>query len=170
MQVIYALFKTYGQARDAANVLSERGYDLQEMNAIVHEEVRDQQELGAGLQRAHEARSAGHGTPPPEREPLQGLDRLVGEQRPTDLPGVGRVVAGGNLATLLIKAALDPTGPGPGLAPALAQFLPSAVAQRLAQGVAGGQLLFWLRTADERASEAASVLRKASGASEVRVA
>jgi hypothetical protein len=169
VKVIYALFKTYPEAREAANALLERGFEAGEMNALVHEEVRDQQELGAGLQRTHEALSAADAATG-RTPPLRGLDRLLADQRPVEISGAGTVVAGGNLANLLVRAALDPSGPGPGLAPSLAQFLPADVAERLARGLTGGRLLYWLRTTDDRAAEAAAVLRKAAGASEVHVA
>ena len=169
MKVIYALLKTYPDAREAVDLLLERGFEEQEMNAIVQEDVRDRQELGAELQRTHEALSAAYAAT--GRKPtLNGLDRLLADQRPIDLPGAGSVVAGGNLANLMVRAALDPSGPGPGLSPSLAEFLPGAVAERLARGVSEGRLLYWLRTTDERAAEAAAVLRKAAGVSEVHVA
>lgn len=92
-----------------------------------------------------------------------GLDIMLGTEQPVAAPGVGDVYVAGQLATILVKTAAAPdTGD---MEVALIDFNVSpAMAAAYTEGLVDGSLLFWIRASDERASEAAEILKEHGGA------
>lgn len=154
MRTIFALFDGYPKARQAVEELRERGFRVEEMNAIIHAEVaRGAMDLNLRTADVRASEDLGERT-------LRGLDRLLATEQPVPLPPVGDVLAAGELANFVVAAAGAPDAEG-GFTAALVDFgVPREVAEVYQDGVASGGLLFWMRTDDERASEAREILQR----------
>jgi hypothetical protein len=97
------------------------------------------------------------------KKTARGFDPFLAAQIPVPVPDLDEVYIAGDLATILVKAAAM-HGPGAnGLRTALADFVPSDVAQAFAGKVSRGNVLFWIRTDDERAAGAMQALRRHRG-------
>lgn len=157
MNVIYALFERYPDARDAVKELLDRGYDEDEMNAIVQAHIpREHIDLDLGSVGVQVSESVGNRT-------ARGFDPFLVAHKPVPLPGLGKVYAAGELATVLVDVApIHGTGVD-GLRTALRDFVPPDVARAFAGEVGRGSVLFWIRTHDERAAVAAQTLRHHHG-------
>jgi len=154
MKTIFGMFEGYEDARAAVDELLEKGFDQGEMNVIVDEELA-KQNLEVNLETIDVKASDELG----ERA-AEGLDAMLGVEQPVRIPQTGAVYAAGGLATMTAKAAMTPNASGQGLRPALVSLgVPQGIARTYAQGVAESTLLFWIRTSDERAREAADTLR-----------
>jgi hypothetical protein len=154
VKTIFALFENYKDARATVDELMKKKFDEEEMNAIVLEEIaKDSMEVNLETVSVEATEKVGEKT-------IQGLDYLIGVQQPVEIPGVGEVYAAGELAMVLSKTAAAPGAVTGGLKAALIDFgLPEKAAKAYTVGVTDGGLLFWIRTSDERAPEAISVLR-----------
>ncbi|HEX6303990.1 MAG TPA: hypothetical protein VFZ76_07355 [Anaerolineales bacterium] len=65
------------------------------------------------------------------------------------------------MKTILTKTATAPGGGGSGLKTALIEFnLPANLADRYGAGVEAGNMLFFIRTPDERAAAVSDILRE----------
>ena len=156
MQSVFGLFADYENGATAVEDLLEAGFEREEMNAIMDVEVAKTY-LEVDLDQVDAAASDeldGTGA---------GLDVMLGKERPVAAPGVGEVYAAGQLATMLIKTAAAPdTGD---VEVAMIDFdVSPATATAYADGLVDGSLLFWIRASDERASEAAEILKEHGGA------
>jgi len=152
---VFALFERYEDCEEALGELLEQGFEEQEMNVIVDQEVA-KTNLDVSLQQVDVKATDELG------ERRTGLDILLGTEQPVDVPRLGAVYAAGDLATILVKTAAAPdTG---GLEEALMDFSVSRpIADAYAEGILADGLLFWIRTDDERASEAGEILREHNG-------
>jgi hypothetical protein len=156
MQSVFGLFADYENGKAAVEDLLEAGFEQEEMNAILDVEVA-KNHLEVDLDRVDVTASE-------ELDGTEGgLDIVLGTERPVAAPGVGEVYAAGKLATILVKAAAAPdTGD---MESALIDFNVSpAVAAAYTDGLVEGSLLFWIRASDEKASQAAEILRDHGGA------
>lgn len=158
MKVLFALFDTYTEAKEAVGELLEQDFDFEEMNAIVLEEVAknsmdvrlDKVDVGV--------------TDAVDGVTVHGLDRLLGGQRAVRMPGMDDIFAAGTLATMVAKTAAAPGAADGGLVAALVDFnVPRPVAEDFFRGVQDGGVLLWVRVDDERAHEATQVLETANG-------
>jgi hypothetical protein len=153
MKVIYTLFERYPNSRNAIKELLDRGYDEDEMNAIVQAHIPKQHiDLDLGRVGVQVSETLGNRT-------AHGFDSFLVARKPVPLPGLGTVYAAGELATILVDVAAKHGTGADGLGAALTDFVPPDVAQAFARGVSGGSVLFWIRTDDERATVAAQTLR-----------
>lgn len=155
MQSVFSLFEMYEDCEGAVDELIEQGFDEVEFNVIVDEEVA-KTHLDVDLGRVDVKATDELG------QEAKGLDILLGVEQPVVLPGLDDVYAAGDVATVLAKTAASPdTG---GLEGALVEF---GVSQRIAsvyvEAIEDGGLLFWLRTSDDRSSEADEILREYNG-------
>ena len=102
MQTIWGLFKEYAQAKTAVAELELNEFPAAEINAIVQVMIaKDQMPVDLNKIRVAVAGQFGGAL-------LRGLDRLVGGEEPVPVADVGQVSAAGELATLLVKAAIAP--------------------------------------------------------------
>lgn len=154
METIFALFADYASAREAVEELRERGFRVEEMNAIIYAEVaRGAMDVNPRTADVRASKALGERT-------LRGLDRLLATEQPVPLPPVGDVLAAGELANLVVAAAGAPDAEG-GLTAALVDFgVPREAAGAYQRGVVDGGLLFWIRTDDERAGEAREIIQR----------
>jgi hypothetical protein len=151
MKTVFASFSDYASANTAVDELQERGFSLEEMNALVLEDVAkrqmatDQSEVNVDV------------TDEVGDVELHGLDRLVGGEQPVQAPEVGRVYAAGELATLLAKQF---SGAGTRIFTEILQEfgVPAEAASRYESAVKSGGVLFWVRSDDARAAQAANVM------------
>jgi len=154
MKTLFWLFTDYREARTAVRTLLDNGFDLEKMNAIMTDSAA-KDVTGINWKAAAVQVSGEVGD-----EELQGLDRMLAGERPVTTPDAGEILAAGELATITANSASSPGDDVHGLHAALVDIgvTPDA-ARDFVDGLAGGGLLLWLRTEDERAGEARSLLR-----------
>ena len=158
MRTVFALFESYREAKRAVDELLARRFDEQEMNVIV-QELAARGSMDVNLRTANIDKTDRTG-----REGLHGLNRLVAGQQPLPVADVGAVYAAGKMATILARAGSTRESAPSRLKDALVEFdVPEEIAQFYANGVSDGGVLFWLRTDDTRAAEAANVLSETKG-------
>ena len=155
MKSVFSLFESYENCEEAVDELLAEGFDEEELNVIVDQEVA-KSHLDVDLERIDVEATEELG------EGMEGLEVLLGVEQPVQMPRVGEVYAAGQLATILAKTAAAPdTG---GLREALIDFdVAETVASAYEEAVLDGALLFWVRTPDAHASKAAEILRDGGG-------
>ncbi len=158
VRTVFGLFPSYEDARAAGDELRRKGFAEREMNAIAQSDVV-KTSLKVNLSQINIAKSEDNSHSLTD-EFAFGLDRLLGGEHIVGLLDAGPVYAGGQLATLLAKTAALPGATDGGLQGALMDFdVPADVARSYVNGIKDGGVLFFVRTDDERAPEAAAVLR-----------
>jgi hypothetical protein len=162
MKTVFVLFNTYDEARDAVEALLNSNFQEDELNIIAQQtSVKDNIKV--------HAEQEGNGQAPQGKMKAgpAALDQLLAKEQPvrfTQTAGTGPLYAAGQLATSLAQTATAPGQAGDGLEGALANFgLSPEVARSYSSGIANGSLLIWLRTDDQRASQAATLLRTQKG-------
>lgn len=158
MKTIFALFDGYSGAREAVDALLENDFDEEEMNALAMESTV-KENMDVDLQEVNVQKTDEVG-----EQTVHGLAQLFGGEQPVHVGGSGELLAGGELATILVtQAASTGTDAGP-LRSTLREFgVPQDVAQAYQAAIVDGGVLLWVRVEDERASAAASALREANG-------
>ncbi|MDA8164496.1 MAG: hypothetical protein M0017_05635 [Desulfobacteraceae bacterium] len=150
MEAIFGLFHTYEEAREAVSLLLDRRFRPESMNAIVQDYVV-REWLRGRMGRANVLAT--------ELKP--GLDRILAGQRPLDVPDAGSVLAAGAEATTIAKTASLAESRSEGLEPTLEHFgLPPEVAADCLAALKGGGVVFWVKTDDARAPDAAVILKE----------
>ncbi len=158
MRTIFALFEGYGEARSAVKDLLEQGFDPRDMNVVV-------QELTA---RGNMGVEPGVGDVPKVQETRedapQGMDRMIARTQPLTVPDVRPVYAAGEMARIVVNATHKEEPSAAGLKEALVDFdVPEELAEFYRNGVLDEGVLFWMRTEDRRAAEAANILAETKG-------
>lgn len=157
-KTIFALFDNYPDAKAALDNLLDHDFAEDEMNVLVREQLaKDQMKVGLHEVDVKKSDEVGDIS-------VRGLPRLLGGQQPVHLPGVGNVLAAGNLATVMARSASSTGAEAEGLKQALKEMdVPENLAVTFRESLEEGGVLFWMRTDEEKAPEAASVLRKENG-------
>lgn len=157
MRTVFALFKSYEDAETAVHDLLHRKFDLEQINAIVPENIAKVHAKVAPEEDWVDATESLAGR-------AFGLDRLLAGRQAIPVPGVGRLLAAGDLAVILVRTASTPIAGGGNMRRALEDFgLPEKAAQAYQSGLEEGGIMLMVRTTDERAAEAGDALRKAHG-------
>lgn len=150
MEAIFGLFGAYDQARSAVGLLIEHRFRPESMNVIVQDYVVKDWLRGL-LGRANVLAT--------ELKP--GLDRIMAGERPVSIPDVGDVFAAGAEATTLARAASLAESRSEGLEETLKNFgLPEEVAADSVADLKGGGVIFWVKSDDARAPDAAVILKE----------
>lgn len=158
MATIFGLFTRYDEAQEAVKALQSQGFDREDINVIVQEEVV-RNELDGELGQANTAVADKVG-----EQTLHGLDNLVGGHQPMQTAGIGEAYAIGSLATTLVKTASAPGAVEGGLEAALIDFgVPQKAAEAYFAGLSSGQILLCIRTDDSRGGRVAELLRNHKG-------
>jgi hypothetical protein len=158
MRTIFALFESYPEAKRAVDELLEREFEEHEMNVIV-QELAAKGAMDVNMRTADVDKSAKLGN-----ERIKGLNRLIAGRQAVTVPDVGRVYAAGEMATIVTKTAATQESQPTRFKDTLVDFdVPEEIAEFYTEGVMDGGVLFWLRTEDTRAAEAANVLSKTRG-------
>ena len=158
MQTIFALFDDYPQAHEAVEALLGQGFSEEDMNAIALEPTA-KENMGVDLHKVNVQKSDEI-----DGQKVHGLVRLFGGEQPVHVDGVGDLLAGGELATLLTTHAASTGTAAAPLRNALQEFgVPQDLAADFHAGIVAGGVLLWIRTADERAPAASSALNAQNG-------
>ena len=158
MKTIFAMFDNYEDASAAVNRLLEGNVDEEEINAIAQAQVAKDR-IDANLETV-----AVDVTDEVGRQTVYGLDAMLGRQQPVRISDVGNVYAAGSLATLLARTASVPDAADGTLKGALMDFnVAEEAAGAYRDGIRAGAFLIWVRSDDERASEAAAILQSQKG-------
>jgi hypothetical protein len=145
MKTVYAVFAVYEDARSAADDCIGLGLSEETMNVVVaakagREYLKGVRELD--VSRGSDAKSRALGG-----QSLYGLDKLLAGQQAVSMADAGAVLAGGPLATTMIKPR---TGQDSFLADALRELgVDRASARELVAALGRGKILLWVRC-DER--------------------
>lgn len=157
-KTIFALFESYADAEAAVSTLVEEDFSEEEMNVLVREQLAKER-LEVDLHEVDVKKSAEVG-----EVAVSGLPRLLGGQQPVHLPGVGDVLAAGDLATVMARSAAATATAEAGLEQALVELnVPEDLAGTFREGVEEGSVLFWIRTEEGQAPAVAGVLRRENG-------
>lgn len=157
MRTLFTLFDSYEEAKEAIQSLLEANFDEKAMNVIVREEIA-KKKMEVNLHAVDVKKSD-----EVDGVTVEGMAQLLGGEQPVELPGVGAVLAAGELATNAARTASASAAADVGLKAALQELdVPRDVAERYRQGINEGGVLLWVRTEDERAPAAASALQKES--------
>ncbi len=161
MKTIFALFDDYADAHEAVEALLGQAFEEKEMNAVALEETAKQNmdTLGIDLKRVNVEKTEKLGM-----KTVRGLEVLFGGEQPVHVGDTGDLLAGGELATMMVtQAASTGTAAGP-LTNVLQEYgVPQDVAEAFRAGINDGGVLLWIRTKDERAPAAANALRAEHG-------
>ena len=164
MKTLFWLFRRYDEARSAVEALLDLEIDPDDVNAIIaEEEAKDAMDVnwGTAAVQVSEQEDAPHAR---QREPLRGLDGLLAGEQGVLLDDVGRVLAGGELATLAVNAAASPASEGQGLYEALLDLsVPEDAARESVEGIKSGGVLVVVRVPDERASQVRQTVSNLGG-------
>lgn len=163
MKTVFCLFPEMETARSAVNLLVDSKFPKGHMNIITLAQVA-KNALEPGIR----------STPIPVTGNSNGsvyhLDKMVSGKQPVAQPGLGKVIAVGEMANMLTSAASAPHSGShdTGMPGAFIDFgLPKKTAQQFTDGIKNGSVLFILRTEDERSSELVSLLRGLDGSNQV---
>ena len=158
METIFAFFDDYDTAREAVDALLEQGFEETEMNVLALESTA-KENMDVDLHEVDVQKSDEVGS-----MTARGLIQLFGGEQPVHVGGTGDLLAGGELATLLVtQAASTGTEAGPLRATLQEYGVPRDLAKEFEAGVGRGGLLLWIRTEDGRAPAAANTLRAENG-------
>lgn len=152
MKTLFWLFGTYEDAETAIDHLYGAGLEDEQINVVVSEEVaRDH--MTTHQEEIKIKKSEGRG----EDQEDEGLDALLGGERPIKIPDVGPVLAAGELATLVAKTAAA----GHGLRNSLVELsIPEEAARTYREGVEEGGLLVFIRAEGNTAAHASHLIRE----------
>ena len=155
---IFALFESDADAEAAVRTVVEDDFSEEEINVLVREQLAKER-LEVDLHEVDVKKSAEVGD-----VAERGLPRLLGGQQPIHLPGVGDVLAGGDLATVMARSAAATATAEAGLKQSLMELnVPEDLAGTFREAVETGSVLFWMRTEEAQAPAVAGVLRRENG-------
>jgi hypothetical protein len=155
MKSVFALFENYVDCREAVDDLLHADFDDEEINVIVDAEVAKTY-MDVNLERAAIEATDEIG------EEATGLDIILGAERPLEVPPLGNIYAAGEIATVLVNAAAAPDTTG--VENMMEEFgVPSSASGTYVETIATGGVVFWIRTEDDRASQAREILRAHNG-------
>ncbi len=154
MKTVFALFKDYQDAEEAIGRLLERGFDQEDMNVIAQESTVDNF-IDANQRTANVNKTGEVG-----QQTLFGLDQLLAGHQAVATSDVGKVRTAGDIATTMTRTSVSPSA-SLTFEGALKDFgLKDADAQAYRDGLQSGDLLFFMRTDNERLAEVYNLLRQ----------
>lgn len=156
MRTLFGLFEDYGDAHEGVSALIESGFDEDDMNAIVYEDVARIAMITMNVDLA--AARARSGAAASDR-PLRGLEHLLAGQQAMRIPGLGMVLAAGELATTTVETTATPERESGLMAALLGLGITPDVAEAYEDGIRHGGVLFGIQVDGERAAEAADIMR-----------
>jgi hypothetical protein len=157
MKTTFGLFSAYSDAEQAVEALLDLGWDEEDVNVIVQEQIAKNY-LDVNLGQINVT-----ATDEVSEKKVRGLDAILGTQRPVTVEGED-LYAAGKLATVLVTTATAPGAVEGQLKAALTDFgVPERVAEIYDEGIHAGSVLLWVRADDERASQVKQVMREQGG-------
>jgi hypothetical protein len=159
MRTIFSRFEHFAEADEAVRALQAQDFPEDAINVLVNAKVAKSNLDEVNLARVHVDATDAVG----EQE-LSGLALLVGNEQPVNVPGVGPVLAAGQLATLLAGSAVPSSQGSDDMQSLLEEYgVPADTAARYCSALSGSGVLVWVRTDDERIGEAAELFRGHGG-------
>jgi hypothetical protein len=159
MRTIFSRFERYTDADEAVRALLANGIAKEAINVLVDASIAKSNMDEVNLARVHVDVTDAVG-----KQELTGLALLVGNEQPVNIPGVGPLLAAGQLATILASAAVPSDRASDDLQTLLERFgVPVETAIHYCTAVAGTGVLVWVRTEDERIGEVGEVFRRYHG-------
>lgn len=156
MQTIFSAFPTVAAADAAIHALQEKQINSARMNVLVQATAAKANLEQVNLERVHV-----DVTDAIDDRELAGLALLVANEQPVDVRGIGPVLAGGELATLLANATVVSNQTGEDVASMLVEYgVPTATAATYTQTIAQGGTLLWVRDEAEHVRTTAAILRQ----------
>jgi hypothetical protein len=158
MKTIFGVFESYPDAEEMIAALLDQDFSQQEMNVIIQEEIA-KDNIDIDLQKANVVVTDEVG-----EKRMRGLDALLAREQPVEIPELQSIYAAGEIATIIAKTAAAPGTTQGEFRSVLNEFgIPEEAAETYVEGIKTGGLLFWIRTDDERAPDAANILRENNG-------
>lgn len=155
MKSVFSLFENYEDCKAAVDDLLQEGFDEEEMNVIVDEELA-KTHMDVNLEHVVIKATDEIG------EEATGLDVLLGVEQPVVIPRLGSVYAAGEIATFLAKTAQ--ASDIESVENTIAEFgIPRSIASSCIETILDGGVLFWVRTSDEQAPKAGEIFRAHNG-------
>lgn len=156
MQTIFSAFPTVTDADAAIHALQDQQIDPGRMNVLVQATAAKSNFDQVNLARVHvDATNAID-----DRE-LTGLALLVANEQPVEVRGIGPVLAGGELATILANATVASNQTGEDIQSMLVDYgVPVETAAAYEQTIAQGGTLLWVRDEDEQVRTATGILQR----------
>ncbi len=156
MQTIFSGFSTVTDADAAVRALQQAGTDAEQINVLVQENVAK-----SSFDEINKARVHVNSTNAIGEQELTGLALLVANEKAVDVRGIGAVLAGGELATILANATVASNQTGEDIQSMLVEYGMSAKqAETYSNMIQQGGALLWLHDEDERIRSAAAILKQ----------
>lgn len=156
MQTIFCAFQTVPDADAAIRSLQDSQIDPERMNVLVQANAAKSNLDQVNLERVHvDATNA------IDNRELSGLALLVANEQPVEVRGIGPVLAGGELATILANATVASNQTGEDIQSMFVEYgVSPETAETYEDAIEQGGVLLWVRDEDERIRTVAGVLRR----------
>jgi len=159
MKSIFSSFDSFKNADDAVRQLREVGFKSSEINVLIQDAAAKANMEDVDMESVHVDVTDAIG----ERE-LGGLALLVANEQPVNLPDVGPLLAGGELATILTNSTDAQNQTGGTLAAMLVDFgLSEEAAESYRDAVGSSGVMIWVRSEEDQAGKASAILKDHNG-------
>ncbi|MCB0061647.1 MAG: hypothetical protein KDE19_06015 [Caldilineaceae bacterium] len=156
MQTIFCAFTNIPDADAAIHSLQDKQIDPGRMNVLVQATAAK-----SNLDQVNMARVHVDATNAIDDRELSGLALLVANEQPVEVRGIGPVLAGGELATILANATVASNQTGEDVQSMFIDYgIAPATAKTYEQTIEQGGALLWVRDEDEQIRTAAGILRR----------
>ncbi len=159
MQTVFGYFENFDDARAAVAELQARGFHNEQMNIIAQQDIVKSSIKGNRKRvKANQPEKVGSIT-------VAGIESLLGNLQPMKTNDLGKIYAVGELAPVMVKTDISTEENSEGIKQAMIDFgLSSETADAYERALKEGYLLLFLRVPDERAGDAAEILREKKAA------
>lgn len=156
MQTIFCAFNNLNEADAAIRGLQENQIKADNINVLVQATAAKANLDEVNMNRVHvDATNA------IDNRELSGLALIVANEQPVDVRGIGAVLAGGELATILANATVASNQSGEDLQSMFVDYgVPPTTASIYEETVEKGGALLWIRDEDTHIRTVAGVLRQ----------
>ena len=155
MRTTFALFTKYSDAKQAVDELLDKNFKKETINVIAQKSaVESNWDVNERTINVDVTNKIGE-------KKVGGLEEMLGHRQPIQTNTEGELYAAGEIAKVLAGTLSAPGTVEGGMQGALVDFgVSEDPASELAEGIRGGGLLVFVRTEDERASQATDVLNE----------
>jgi hypothetical protein len=152
MRTTFALISKYEDAKHLVDQLIDKNIDKDSINIIAQKSaVENSWDVNQRTVDVDVTKAVG-------KKKVEGLDEMLGRQRPVRTTSAGELYAAGEMAHVIAKTVAAPGEIG-SLKDALVDFgLEDQAAEQLSDGVQSGGLLIFIRAEDEDSAMVRSVL------------
>lgn len=156
MRTTFALFSKYDDAKKIVDELMNKNFEKEDINIIAQKSaVENSWSVNERTIDVEVTKEVG-------KQTRHGLDAMLGRQQPVRTTTAGDVYATGEVAKIIARSAAAPGAPNAGLRGALVDFgVAEDSAKAFEEGIRNGQMLIFVRSSDDRASEAKEAISAA---------